>query len=348
MGLYQGSDDYARDYDARYGGGQGSGNPFYDARVSSPSFSPGVRNPDGTGWNADKTSYRLSSPQAQQAQKASQYADQFLSSWNASVAKAEGIFNAGMASIDELQPYIDSISAYGDDINALIQTAQTDLASYRTKYDPLETEAIETSTMALQEQRGYMEQLKGLATADYEGVSGIAKADVAAESERGRRAQARSLQSYGLDPTSGRYQGGMRSSRVNEALNKVLAANASRLAEKGRVAGVVATGLENIDPATMGGDIAKQIQTGAMDYSDMISGLTKTGADIQKTAVDAKTAGIQAGTDLATNYSRTITQPYGEAYMSMLGTGMASGPEYLSGINRTGDQARYPDGSPRP
>ncbi len=270
-----------------------------------------------------------------QATVAAKYAQQFLSQWNKSAAETKGVFNTAMASIEDLQPYIDKVSAYGDDINELIKSARGDLAAYREKYSPLETEAIETAGMALGAQRGMMEQLQELSKADYQGVSGRAKADVAAESERGRRAEARSLQSVGLDPTSGRYRGSMRSSRINEALNKVLAANAARMNEKSRVAGVVQGGLQVVDPSKMGGDIAKQIQTGGMDYNKLIESFSKTGAGIQKTAVEAQTAGIRAGTDLATAYGKT-TEPYIEGFGAMLGTGMATDPTKL--MNLTGIQ----------
>jgi len=273
----------------------------------------------------------------QQGTVAANYAKQFLSQWNQKAAETKGIFNTAMASIQDLQPYIDKVSAYGNDINELIASAQSDLGAYRAKYTPLETEAIETSMMALGAQRGMMGQLQELSKADYQGVSGRAKADVSLEMDRARRAEGRNLQSFGLDPTSGRYRGSMRSSQINESLNKVLAANFARLAEKNRVAGVVQGGLQVVDPSKMGGDISKQISSGGIDYSRLIGGLAETGAGIQKTAVEAKTAGIRAGTDLASSYSRSLMEPNIEGFGAMLGTGMATDPLQLRNVgNVTG------------
>ena len=275
----------------------------------------------------------------QQAATAAQYAQQFLSQWNQSAAETKGIFNTAMATTEEMQPYIDKMSAYGDDINELIASARSDLDTYRQNYSPLESEAIETTRQALGAQRGMMTQLQELSQADYQGVTGRAKADVTQESERGRRAEARRLQGVGLDPSSGRYRGSMRSSQVNEALNKVLASNVARMNEKNRVAGVVQGGLSVVDPSRMGGNIAGQIQAGGMAYNQFIGGLAQTGAGIQQSATGAKLgqAGIQR--DLAIGYGDTMMDQYGEGFMSMLGTGMVTDPSYMQNV---GVQAGYP------
>lgn len=277
--------------------------------------------------------------QQEQARTAAQFAQRFLSQWNQSAAEAKGVFSAAMASAEDIRPYIGKLSAYGENIDELISDVQTDLATYKERYSPLESEAMETSRMALGAQRGMLEQLQELSAADYEGVTGRAKADVAQESERARRAEARSLQGVGLDPTSGRYRGSMRSSQVNEALNKVLASNAARMAEKNRVSGLAMGGLQVVDPAKMGGTMAEQIRGGARDYTQMIGGLAQTGAGIRQTAAGASgdLARTQAG--IASSYSQTMMPQYGEAFMSMLGTGMATGPQYMQQV---GAQAGMP------
>lgn len=325
-----------------------SSNPFYNPQTEIDNQrrrDEAYRRTEDQRYERERTEDQAEADKfrTDQASVAAKYAEDFLSQWNKSTAETKGVFNTAMASIDELQPYIDKMSAYGENINDLIQTAQTDLAAYREKYSPFETEAIETSRMALGEQRGYMEQLRGLSVADYKGVSGRAKADVAAESERGRRAEARTLQGFGLDPTSGRYRGSIRSSRISEALNKVLAANAARLDEKGRVAGIAQEGLRTISPAAMGGDIAAGIQTGGMDYNKLIESFSKTGAGIKKAATEAKTAGITAGTDLASAYGKAITEPYAEGFGTMLGAGIATDPTKMRNIGNITGIAPSPD-----
>lgn len=284
------------------------------------------------GQQAMDLTARQFESQQEQARLAAQFAQDFLSQWNQSAAETKGIFNTAMASIEELQPFVDKISEYGDDIGQLITDTQADLATYREKYSPLETKAMETSMMALGTQQEMMGQLQELSRPDYAGVSGRAKADVGMEAELGRRAEARSLQGFGLDPTSGRYRGSMRSSRVSESLNKVLAANAARIAEKNRVTGVVQGGLQVVDPSKMGGDISKQIQTGGMDYSKLVGSLAETGAGVQKTAGEfgSKLATTQAG--LAESYGKTMMPQYGEGFMSMLGTGMVTDPRYMQDV----------------
>mgnify|MGYP001420553663 CR=1 FL=1 len=269
-----------------------------------------------------------------QAELASEYAQKFLSQWNTAATESRGAFNTAMAGVEETKNYLKSIGTeYGGQIKALVDQTQADLAQYKQTYAPLETEAIETARQALGSQRGMMTYLQDFSKADYEGVSGRAKADVGAEMEMGRRAEARELSGLGLDPTDTKYRGSMRQSRVDEAINKALAANKARLEEKNRVTGVTTTGLQVIDPSKMGGNIAGQIQTGKKGYTDTVSELTKAGAGLQTGLAGAKASLAKTSGDLATGYGQTMMPQYGESFMSMLGTGMATDPTKLSGLN---------------
>jgi len=269
-----------------------------------------------------------------QAALAREYAQQFLSQWNTAATKSRGAFNTAMASVEETKNYLKSIGTeYGGQIKSLINQTQADLAQYKTSYAPLETEAIETARQALGSQRGMMTYLQDLSKADYEGVSGRAKADVGTEMEAGRRAEARELSGMGLDPTDTRYRGNMRQSRIDEAINKVLAANKARLGEKQRVTDVTISGLQMVDPSKMGGNIAAQVQAGKKGYTDTVSELTKAGAGLQTGLAGAQGDLAKSSAGLASSYGQTMMPQYGEAFMSMLGTGMATDPTKLSGLH---------------
>ena len=272
--------------------------------------------------------------QEEQANLAREYAQQFLSQWNTAATESRGAFNTAMASVDETKNYLKSIGEqYGGQIDALVSQVQGDLAEYKQSYAPLEAEAIQTARQALGSQRGMMDYLQELSKADYAGVSGRAKADVGAEMENARRAEARDLTSMGLNPTDTKYRGSMRQSRVDEAINKALAANQARLGEKNRVTNVTLGGLQTIDPSKMGGNTASQIQTGKKSYTDTISGLTQAGAGLQSNLASAQTNLANTSAGLASSYGQTMMPQYGEAFMSMLGTGMATDPKQLSGLN---------------
>jgi len=272
--------------------------------------------------------------QAEQAKVAAQLAQEFLGQWNKAASETRGTFNVAMASIEDTQSYIKSIGEeYGTQIKSLVDQTQSDLSEYRDAYDPLEKEAIETAQMAMGAQRGMISQIKDLSKADYAGVSGRAKADVGAEMERGRRAESMELSGMGIDPTDSRYRGSMRTSRINEAINKALAANKARIGEKNRVAGVVATGLQTIDPSKMGGDISKQIQEGKRDYTGTMADLTKTGAVLQSNMAGASSDVTKTSAGLASSYGGTMMPQYGEGFMSMVGTGMATDPSKLPNLD---------------
>ena len=68
--------------------------------------------------------------------------------------------------------------------------------------------------------------------ADIEGVSSRAAADTAMAFDRQRDQQQREMMSFGLDPTSGRYQGMDRAMGLNEALDESHSVGSAREAER--------------------------------------------------------------------------------------------------------------------
>lgn len=69
---------------------------------------------------------------------------------------------------------------------------------------------------------------------DYDGAAGRAAVDVASQYQNQRDATERQMFSYGLDPSSGRFQSQDRSLGAQEALSSVMVQNQSRQAEKAR------------------------------------------------------------------------------------------------------------------
>jgi hypothetical protein len=144
------------------------------------------------------------------------------------------------------------------------------------------------------------------------------------------------LQGLGIDPTSN--VGGMRKSRVDEAIGKVLAANKARTGEKERVANVALQGIPAISSAGPGGAgaFALNIRKGAQELLGLRGDLAKTGATtaagLASTGADlAKTRG-----NIATQYGQQVVTPTGELGASMLGTALATGKGLQTGGGATG------------
>lgn len=273
---------------------------------------------------------RAAKQQGQGGGGASEWAMKFMNEWNAGRTKLTGYINTAMRDVDKGWGLIDEAKPWIGEIGGALSDIKAEYADYKSTFRPLEQEAITTASEALGTERGFMGKLRDLSEADYEGVSGMAKADVGSEMEKGRRAEARRLQGLGLDPGSGASRGSMRRSRVDEAIGKVLAANQARLGEKRRVADVVTAGIPAIGSGGSGAGggaygIAKNIREGAHNLLGM---RTQTASEAAKAQTGLAQAGAQLARtrgDIADTYGRNVVAPVGEMAASTFGTAMAKG-----------------------
>jgi hypothetical protein len=205
----------------------------------------------------------------------------------------------------------------------------------KSTYGDIKGDLIGATKESLQQRGDLRRQFMDLAKADEEGVAGRAMTDVAAQSEAGRRAEAMRLQGLGVDPTSGRARSQMRMGRNEEALNKVLAANKARVAEKDRVAGLTAQGLQLIDPT--------QDINAATAIQNMQNNLLTTRSNLEVNRANtmgnlASTQGSLAGQygNLATGYAQNVVAPKGEMGAAQLGVSQGARGTGTSSTTSTG------------
>ena len=266
--------------------------------------------------------------------RAAQLAAKYLEQWNQALNTASGYYNdaaEGVAkSLGILDKGVESIGDL-DDVYADVKSSWN---KYKTDYAGLKTDAIAAAQEDIDNRRKVIGNLMGLTTADYEGEAGRAKADVSAETERGRRATEREMAGLGINPASRNYAESIRKTRVQEALNKVLAGNTARLAEKARItdanktaADVISSGISN-SPAS----IAQGISTGELDYLKEMGDLK--GKKVDSYGNLASTGGGLASTmsSIAGGYAQNIANPLGEMYATNQGLAMSLNPQqYITG-----------------
>jgi len=264
----------------------------------------------GEEWekaNKRKVAQRAQQAPVQAQQENLDIAKQYMDEWRQNMADVKGMYSKAIDYIED-----PNFGGFQD----LEKSVQSDLEAFRGTFGGLKTEAVDVARQQLGIQRGLSEQYAELAKADYEGVSGRAMQDVAAQAELGRQAEARRLQSLGIDPTSGRYRSMMRKSRMQEALGKAQAGTQARFGEKARVTDITGKGLQLIDPSKASG-IATGIERQGAEYQQMLSGIKTSGASARAQAAGA-IAGI--GTGLA-----RAGEPYAE--IGGVHTGLAYQPQ---------------------
>lgn len=273
--------------------------------------------------------------QNQQGQVASQLASQFLAKWNAELANVKGYYNQATEGLAKAWGIVDQGNQAVGEFDDIYNDVKSSWEQYKASFAPLRDESIAAARSDLSNRGKIIGNLMGLATADYEGEAGRAKADVAAETEKGRRAAEREMGGLGINPASRNYSEMIRKNRVQEALNKVLAGNSARLAEKGRMteanktaADVIAQGISN-SPA----NIAQGIATGEQGYANTLAGI-KTNK-ISAISDLAKTGGSLASTaaGIGGSYADAIAAPMGELYAGNLGVALENNPSSVAQAN---------------
>ena len=266
--------------------------------------------------------------QNQQGQVASQLASQFLSKWNAELENVKGYYNQATEGLAKAWGIVDQGNEAVGEFDDIYNDVKTSWEQYKTSFAPLKDESISAARSDLSNRGKIIGNLMGLATADYEGEAGRAKADVAAETERGRRAAERESAGLGINPASRNYSESIRKTRVQEALNKVLAGNSARLAEKGRMVAANKTAADAISQGVSNSpaNIAQGIATGEQGYANTLTGIktNKIGAisDLAKTG--GSLASTAAG--IGGSYADAIAAPMGELYAGNLGVALENNP----------------------
>ena len=263
---------------------------------------------------------------AEVSKEAMEMSKKYLGEWNEGLKTAGGMYNEAINMLKDTQK---SVSAAYQDISTNMSGMSDDLAtewnSMKSQWGDVQGELVGAAKDDIANRQELTRQYMDLTKSDEEGASGRAMADVAAQSEAGRKAEAMRLQGLGIDPTSGRTRSMMRTSRNEEALNKAMAGNKARLAEKDRVAGLTAEGLKLIDP-TKSVDAASAIQTMSNDLLKARSNLEVNRANIQGdlTQTSANLAGKYG--DVASGYASNIVAPKGEMGAAQLGVSQATRP----------------------
>ena len=272
--------------------------------------------------------------QLAQGQAAANLASQYLKSWNDALNTTAGYYNDAAEGVSKSFGILDKgVEAVGE-LDSVYDDVKNSWNQYKTDYAGLKTDAIGAAQEDIGNRRKVIGNLMGLTTADYKGEAGRAKADVAAETERGRRATEREMSGLGINPASRNYSESIRKTRVQEALNKVLAGNSARLAEKTRItdanktaADVISNGISN-SPFSM----AQGVSTGELDYLKEMGDLKGKKVDSfgNLAATGGQLAGVQAG--IATGYGQNIANPLGEMHSANQGLAMSLNPQqYTTG-----------------
>lgn len=256
---------------------------------------------------------------AELSKQAGEMAQNYLKQWNQGLETAGGLYNSAIDQITKAQTTVgDAYKNIDKNLGDMSGDMAKEWEEMKSTYGDIKGDLIGATKESLQQRGDLRRQFMNLAKGDEEGASGRAMADVAAQSEMGRQAEAMRMAGLGIDPTSGRSRSAMRMSRNQEALNKAMAGNKARLAEKERVAGLTAQGLELIDP-TRDIDAATAIQNMQNDLLQSRSNLEVNRANV--TGNLAQTSGNLAGQygNLASGYATNVVAPKGEMGAAQLG-----------------------------
>jgi hypothetical protein len=250
---------------------------------------------------------------AELSKQSGEMAADYLKQWNEGLDKAGGLYNTAIAEIGKAQGVVgDAYKDVSANLGSMSEDIKSEWESMKTQWGGIQGDLVGSAKEDIANRGQLTRQFMNLTKSDEQGASGRAMADVAAQSEAGRKAEAMRLQGLGIDPTSGRARSLMRTSRNQEALSKAMAGNQARLAEKDRVAGLTATGLNLIDP-TKSANAASVIQNMS---NDLLSGnLAGTTANLAS----------QRG-NLATGFAQNVVAPKGEMGATQLGVSQGSRP----------------------
>jgi hypothetical protein len=240
--------------------------------------------------------------QKQSAQATAQLTQQFLNQWG-----------VGMQNLTDLYDRVLSGEGASGQLGDLSSRIMDELNEFQETYAPMEREFFEQARDDLRARSEMTGQLRDLTRADYEGVAGRARADVAGQSEMARQSAAREAMSMGLDPTSGKFGALTKKSYLDEARNTAIAMNIARRGEKERVAGLTGQAIELIDPR-IAAEIGQGLQESRTGMIGNITDIARAQADIESSRAN-----------ILNSYAQNVVSPYGQVGFSLLGNQIGQG-----------------------
>jgi hypothetical protein len=263
---------------------------------------------------------------AELSKQSGEMAADYLKQWNEGLDKAGGLYNTAIAEIGKAQGVVgDAYKDVSANLGSMSEDIKSEWESMKTQWGGIQGDLVGSAKEDIANRGQLTRQFMNLTKSDEQGASGRAMADVAAQSEAGRKAEAMRLQGLGIDPTSGRARSLMRTSRNQEALSKAMAGNQARLAEKDRVAGLTATGLNLIDP-TKSANAASVIQNMSNDLLSARSNLEVNRANVQGNLAGTTANLASQRGNLATGFAQNVVAPKGEMGATQLGVSQGSRP----------------------
>jgi hypothetical protein len=256
---------------------------------------------------------------AELSRQAGEMSKQYLDQWNKGLEQAGGMYNSAIGEITKAQGMVsDAYKDISGNLGKMSEDIGKEWETMKTTYGDIKGDLIGATKESLGQRGELRRQFMDLTRADEEGEASRAMTDVAAMSEAGRKAEAMRLQGLGIDPTSGRGRSAMRLSRNDEVRNKVMAANKARGAEKERVAGLTAQGLQLIDPS--------QDINAATAIQDMQNRLlqSRSNLEVNRANVQGNLASTTANLasqrgNLATGFAQNVVAPKGDMGATQLG-----------------------------
>jgi hypothetical protein len=263
---------------------------------------------------------------AELSKQSGEMAADYLKQWNQGLDAAGGMYNTAIEEIGKAQGMVgDAYKDVSSNLGSMSEDIKSEWESMKTQWGGIQGDLIGSAKEDIANRGQLTRQFMDLAKSDEEGASGRAMADVAAQGEAGRQAEAMRLQGLGIDPASGRARSLMRTSRNQEALSKAMAGNQARLAEKDRVAGLTATGLNLIDP-TKSANAASVIQNMSNDLLSARSNLEVNRANVQGNLAGTTANLASQRGNLATGFAQNVVAPKGEMGATQLGVSQGSRP----------------------
>ena len=263
---------------------------------------------------------------AELSKQSGEMAADYLKQWNEGLDKAGGLYNTAIAEIGKAQGVVgDAYKDVSANLGSMSEDIKSEWESMKTQWGGIQGDLVGSAKEDIANRGQLTRQFMNLTKSDEQGASGRAMADVAAQSEAGRKAEAMRLQGLGIDPASGRARSLMRTSRNQEALSKAMAGNQARLAEKDRVAGLTATGLNLIDP-TKSANAASVIQNMSNDLLSARSNLEVNRANVQGNLAGTTANLASQRGNLATGFAQNVVAPKGEMGATQLGVSQGSRP----------------------
>ncbi len=177
--------------------------------------------------------------------------NQWLDQWNQTLKESKGVYNKALESFEGAYEWMTDAKESANRLGGLADEMEGEYRSYRKDFAGTE-EAFRLASQEELQARGVARgQLMEATKADYEGVSGRAMADVSAQGNLARQAEARRMQRLGVDPSTMRGQAGMQRIAGQEATGKAIASTQARRGEKERATGATTMAMQLLDPSRM-------------------------------------------------------------------------------------------------